>query len=694
MKINKKYKLILLMLLTVFMLYSQSIIYAAINSKVSITGDAVARIRSNVRINSFKIHEVSDGVISSYEDFSKAYTMSNVTLPKSDSYIIYELVIGNYEDVEMQLSNITGFPSNLTYELIDYNFHDMICDNTGKCFDGVEKTFYLKIKYENYNASGTNYNINLEYEFKEFSNKLMIGTSFRDTIPSNATHLVFTDEKPADGVLLTDVSFEQDMGVVGYLDGTTYKVSTRRTGEMPEAYADSSYMFNGKTLTNIDLSFLYTNKVSSMVGMFQDCTSLVDIVFGNSFNTDKVTNMAKMFFNCTSIESIDLSSFLTNNVKYFSSFLRGCVKLKYADVSNFDTAECIDFSYMFRDCLLLEEIDVSNFNTRKAVDFGGMFYNCNLVQVLDVSLWDTSSVIQMGSMFKNCESVLALDVKNFNTSNVTSLQEMFRGCKKISTLDITNWNVIKNTSIFGLFSYCESLNKLDLSNWKVDGLKIGYWVFQGCTSLIELNVSGWDFKNDISLEGMFFGLTNVEVLDVSNWNTSKVNNMSQMFQNCFKLKLLDLSTWDTSSVTLFKEMFHQCNLLEKIYIGEGWDTSSATNTSSMFGLCYKLPNFNSSYIDATKAYAGDGGYLSYPEIEFTIEGTTYKAEKGMTWREWYESDYCTNKEKYSIVSNYVCLYDLSFNPLTGWTSLEACDEEGNSYHSHVDQEIVSIDYIL
>ena len=83
-----------------------------------ITGDAVARIRSNVRINKFRIHEVSDGVISSYEEFSKTYTMSNVTLPNSDSYIIYELVIGNYEDVEMQLSNITGLPSNLTYELI------------------------------------------------------------------------------------------------------------------------------------------------------------------------------------------------------------------------------------------------------------------------------------------------------------------------------------------------------------------------------------------------------------------------------------------------------------------------------------------------------------------------------------------------------------------------------------------------
>ena len=54
------------------------------------------------------------------------------------------------------------------------------------------------------------------------------------------------------------------MGVVGYLDGTTYKISTRRTGVIPEANADSSYMFNGKILTNIDLSNLDITGTTNM----------------------------------------------------------------------------------------------------------------------------------------------------------------------------------------------------------------------------------------------------------------------------------------------------------------------------------------------------------------------------------------------------------------------------------------------
>ena len=149
-----------------------------------------------------------------------------------------------------------------------------------------------------YDSASTNYNVNLEYEFKEFSNVITVGSTFKTTIPSSATHLLFTDEKPADGVTLTDVSAEQDMGVVGYLDGTTYKVSTRRTGIMPQANDNSSYMFSGSSLTNIDLNNLYTNNVTDMSYMFADCSNLVNIVFGDDFSTDNVAYMSYMFSNC------------------------------------------------------------------------------------------------------------------------------------------------------------------------------------------------------------------------------------------------------------------------------------------------------------------------------------------------------------------------------------------------------------
>lgn len=40
-------------------------------------------------------------------------------------------------------------------------------------------------------------------------------------------------------------------------------------------------------------------------------------------------------------------------------------------------------------------------------------------------------------------------------------------------------------------------------------------------------------------------------------------------------------------------------------------------------------------------------------ISFTIEGTSYQAEKGMTWSEWVESDYNNGIDKYRISGNYI-----------------------------------------
>ena len=220
---NKNYlKLFSLIFVILFCFAFQTIVYSAFNSSMLVTGGAYSRINANVRITDFRISEVSDGVISGYELFSKTTTNSNVTLPNSDSYIIYKLEVANYESIEMKINSISGLNSNLIYEMIDYSLNNSICDSNNKCTDGAKITFYLKIKYSSYDSSNTNYNINLNFEFKELSNVIAVGSTFNATIPSTATHLIFTDEKPANGIVLTDVSAEQDMGVVGYLDGTTF----------------------------------------------------------------------------------------------------------------------------------------------------------------------------------------------------------------------------------------------------------------------------------------------------------------------------------------------------------------------------------------------------------------------------------------------------------------------------------------
>lgn len=48
-------------------------------------------------------------------------------------------------------------------------------------------------------------------------------------------------------------------------------------------------------------------------------------------------------------------------------------------------------------------------------------------------------------------------------------------------------------------------------------------------------------------------------------------------------------------------------------------------------------------------------------ISFTIAGTTYQAESGMTWAEWVDSEY--NTSGYGIDNDYICPQG---TPLSGW----------------------------
>ena len=109
---------------------------------------------------------------------------------------------------------------------------------------------------------------------------------------------------------------------------------------------------------------------------------------------------------------------------------------------------------------------------------------------------------------------------------------------------------------------------------------------------------------------MFYNCLLLTTLDLSNFNTSKATNFSYMFNSCSKLTTLDLSNFDTSNGTNFSYMFRYCSSLEKIYTSGFWKAQSNCISTLMFASCTKLPNFNSSYTDFSRAYVGGGGYFT------------------------------------------------------------------------------------
>ena len=161
-KNNKKLKLFSLIFLILFCLYFQTVAYSAINSTMTINGDAYARVDADVRITNFKLSSSSSNSTSSYEEFSVNTIASKFNLLDSSSSIVFDVEVTNYGSSDVGILQLVGtVPTGLSYEIINYNLKDKICDDTGKCNQMAVKTFQIKFM-----GTPGEYEVNLKLDFR------------------------------------------------------------------------------------------------------------------------------------------------------------------------------------------------------------------------------------------------------------------------------------------------------------------------------------------------------------------------------------------------------------------------------------------------------------------------------------------------------------------------------------------------
>ena len=147
-----------------------SVGYSAFGTSLNISDIAVnVRVEADIRLTGISVDSYTNNAVSSYENYNVSNISTNINLPNSDSTITYKVSVTNFGNAEMGIFAINNLPSNLEYELIDYNLHDKIC-NKSQCSLGVTKEFYITIKYKNggYNSGNTNYALNLEFDFRPY----------------------------------------------------------------------------------------------------------------------------------------------------------------------------------------------------------------------------------------------------------------------------------------------------------------------------------------------------------------------------------------------------------------------------------------------------------------------------------------------------------------------------------------------
>lgn len=570
-------------------------------------------------------------------------------------------------------------------------------DGTGtKYFSVQDDTTH--IVDENGNIPDLKQDMVLYANYEEVSYTLELGIKFQNHIPDNATSVVFTDEEAPDGVALTDVSEKKNGAIVGWLEGTTWKVSSQKAGQKIQFNKDCAGMFQCSS----GGVFIHTGGVK----FISKKLNITSILFDDFIDTSKVTDMSNMFKDYKEVD-LDISNFDTSNVAHMSYMFNGCSNLATLDVSSFDTSNVVDMTYMFYNCKSLTSLNVSNWNTSKVGNMTYTFDNCGSLAFLDVSNWNTNNVRDMQYMFNGCSSLTTLDVSNWNTSKVTDMRYMFNGCNALATLDASHFNTSKVTNMDDMFNDCNSLTALDVSNWNTSNVTSMIAMFDKCSSLVTLDVSHFDTSKVTNMSCMFARCSSLTLLDVSNWNTSKVTDMGGMFQynKCFEtinvsdwstskvtdmgfmfamcssLTLLDISNWNTDNVTNMGYMFSNCDKLSTILIGPEWTTSNVQNGENMFDNASLLPNYDYNNTSQNKAYAGEGGYMTF-NSKFNVPYTVHFEKNNSIVAGNMNDESFSAGEKKALSKN-------TFNDTTGrYTFLSWNTKADGSGRSFTDEQVV------
>jgi surface protein len=254
--------------------------------------------------------------------------------------------------------------------------------------------------------------------------------------PTAARRIIFTDQPAPAGAETQDMSEAQDGGVVGWMQGDTYFVSTQRPGMKVTAPADSSRLFSYLQTQSIDVAMLDTSTVTNMTAMFDGCASLTDLAGLSQWDVSHATNMNGMFFYCTALTNIDgLAQWDTHNVTDMAFMFEGCEFLAEPDVSGFDTSHVTTMTEMFRGCESLENIDaLASWDVSNVETAHGMFAWCKSLTNIDgLASWDVSNVTNMGEMFSDCTALTNINaLASWDTHNVTDMSFIFAFCNSLS----------------------------------------------------------------------------------------------------------------------------------------------------------------------------------------------------------------------------------------------------------------------
>lgn len=143
----------------------------------------------------------------------------------------------------------------------------------------------------------------------------------------------------------------------------------------------------------------HPNSISFSLITDDSCDYYSEVRWLKDFDCSNMTSMryfvgkwGTQYNGCQKITKLDVSYLDTSKVQSMLACFNNLNQLKQIDVSNFNTHNVVDMTALF--CLMksLPSLDVSNFDTSKVTYMGSMFYNCSsLTNLIFGSKWGTQT---------------------------------------------------------------------------------------------------------------------------------------------------------------------------------------------------------------------------------------------------------------------------------------------------------------
>ena len=386
----------------------------------------------------------------------------------------------------------------------------------------------------------------------------------------------------------------------------------------PSVTSISKLFSNDPKLTTIsgleksDSTKFVTSNITDMSALFSKSSALTKLDLSN-MDMSKVTNFQKMFENCTSLNQLVLgkntkfssdNSGLTNSGKWINM---GVDQDSPAKGTNIWTSDELMTKYQGstdHDTYVRFTNLGGTVTVHRQEEDGKQLVDQDGKQIPDEKLFgnisdpvtvDTSKEFA-GYTFKENQNS---DVKAF-TSDPQDITLVYSKSKTDNTSDNT-WEGVPYTFNNGVLSLGVKGINYTIDN---SGNKEKSYALDTRDISISQNIKGVnvneikeiDLNAPIAISGsaqrLFSKLSNlVSIKGLNNLQTSQITNFSYMFADCPKLTTLDLSTFDTAKATSYSSMFSGDTALTSVDLSSFTVMDDAL-TFSMFDSCSNLTKLN------------------------------------------------------------------------------------------------------